>query len=79
MIGYELWILCAQWYMLAPDTAGVPRTGTSSHQPFMTFKEHTMSATSSSVARVPLIDHTAATGTVRAVLDQVHVLISAQF
>ena len=38
-----------------------------------------MSATSSSVARVPLIDHTAATGTVRAVLDQVHVLISAQF
>jgi len=38
----------------------------------MTFKEHTMSATSSSVARAPLIDRTAATGTVRAVLDQVH-------
>ena len=31
-----------------------------------------MSATSSSVARVPLVDRTAATGTVRAVLDQVH-------
>src|SRR5574343_1588626 len=39
---------------------------------FMTFKEHTMSATSSSIARVPLVDRTAATGTVRAVLDQVH-------
>ena len=38
----------------------------------MTFKEHTRSATSSSVARVPLVDRTAATGTVRAVLDQVH-------
>ena len=38
----------------------------------MTFKEHTMSATSSSIARVPLVDRTAATGTVRAVLDQVH-------
>ena len=31
-----------------------------------------MSATSSSIARVPLVDRTAATGTVRAVLDQVH-------
>ncbi len=31
-----------------------------------------MSATSSSVARVPLVDRTAATGAVRSVLDQVH-------
>ena len=31
-----------------------------------------MSATSSSIARVPLVDRTAATGPVRAVLDQVH-------
>lgn len=39
----------------------------------MTFKEiHTMSASSSSVARVPLVDRTAATGSVRTVLDQIH-------
>ncbi len=39
----------------------------------MTFKEiHTMSANSSSVARVPLVDRTAATGSVRTVLDQIH-------
>ena len=39
----------------------------------MTFKEiHTMSASSSSVARVPLVDRTAATGPVRTVLDQIH-------
>ena len=39
----------------------------------MTFKEiHTMSANSSSVARVPLVDRTAATGPVRTVLDQIH-------
>lgn len=38
----------------------------------MTFKEiHTMSAPSS-VARVPLVDRTAATGSVRTVLDQIH-------
>ena len=34
-----------------------------------------MSATSSSIARVPLVDRTAATGTVRAVLDQVRSII----
>lgn len=39
----------------------------------MTFKEiHTMSANSSSVARVPLVDRTAASGSVRTVLDQIH-------
>ena len=39
----------------------------------MTFKEiHTMSANSSSVSRVPLVDRTAATGSVRTVLDQIH-------
>lgn len=39
----------------------------------MTFKEiHTMSANSSSVARVPLVDRTAATGSMRTVLDQIH-------
>lgn len=39
----------------------------------MTFKEiHAMSANSSSVARVPLVDRTAATGSVRTVLDQIH-------
>lgn len=39
----------------------------------MTFKEiHTMSASSSSVARVPLVDRTAATGSVRTVFDQIH-------
>lgn len=39
----------------------------------MTFKEiHTMSPNSSSVARVPLVDRTAATGSVRTVLDQIH-------
>lgn len=39
----------------------------------MTFKEiHTMSANSSSIARVPLVDRTAATGSVRTVLDQIH-------
>ena len=39
----------------------------------MTFKEiHTMSAPSSSVARVPLVDRAAATGPVRTVLDQIH-------
>ena len=39
----------------------------------MTFKEiHTMSASSSSVARVPLVDRTAASGSVRTVLDQIH-------
>lgn len=39
----------------------------------MTFKEiHTMSASSSSVARVPLVDRTSATGSVRTVLDQIH-------
>lgn len=39
----------------------------------MTFKEiHTMSANSSSVARVPLVDRAAATGPVRTVLDQIH-------
>ena len=39
----------------------------------MTFKEiHTMSASSSSIARVPLVDRTAATGSVRTVLDQIH-------
>lgn len=39
----------------------------------MTFKEiHTMSASSSSVARVPLVDLTAASGSVRTVLDQIH-------
>ena len=39
----------------------------------MTFKEiHTMSASSSSVARVPLVDRTAAAGSVRTVLDQIH-------
>lgn len=38
----------------------------------MTFKEiHTMSASSSSVARVPLVDRTAASGSVRTVLDQI--------
>ena len=39
----------------------------------MTFKEiHTMSAPSSSVARVPLVDRAAATGPVRTVFDQIH-------
>jgi uncharacterized peroxidase-related enzyme len=39
----------------------------------MTFKEiHTMSANSSSIARVPLVDRTAAIGPVRTVLDQIH-------
>lgn len=39
----------------------------------MTFKEiHAMSANSSSVVRVPLVDRTAATGPVRTVLDQIH-------
>lgn len=39
----------------------------------MTFKEiHTMFASSSSVARVPLVDRTAAAGSVRTVLDQIH-------
>ena len=39
----------------------------------MTFKEiHTMSANTSSVARVPLVDRTAASGSVRTVLDQIH-------
>ena len=39
----------------------------------MTFKEiHAMSANSSSVARVPLVDRTAATSPVRTVLDQIH-------
>src|SRR3990167_9494244 len=39
----------------------------------MTFKEiHTMSANSSSIARVPLVDRTAAIGPVSTVLDQIH-------
>ena len=39
----------------------------------MTFKEiHAMSANSSSVARVPLVDRAAATGPVRTVFDQIH-------
>jgi uncharacterized peroxidase-related enzyme len=39
----------------------------------MTIKElHAMSANSASVARVPLVDRTAASGSVRTVLDQIH-------